>query len=773
MYFHKIDNPMNFRFPGQGSGFFRISSPGEGVFSLSVEGAQWDDTGAYAPFFENSFQGEDDRSIFREKEGSFELSFLGETLLKSKSGEDFGVCGRKWLFSFNYSEDLHFYGMGEKNNGFEKSGIKTKFWNTDVWSDFPVSEVMYNHTDPMYLSLPYLLVKKGKYWFGILVDNPYPVFMATGAEEMIAKQNQSDTTRDFYIGSTDGKPHLYFITGDTPGDITGKLQRLCGITERPPLWSLGYHQCRWGYRSYEDLKELDEKFTEHQIPCDGLWLDIDYMKGYRVFTWNEEHFNDVKAQIALLNESGRQVVPILDPGVKRDPDYSVYIDGKKKNIFCLNSEGLEYTGFVWPGETMFPDFSLEEARQWWAEQVSRFASCGLKGVWIDMNDPSTGSSENNEMKFHKGEKEHSWFHNQYALAMQEATYLGLRKCNPDNRPFILSRSGFTGTSRWSAIWTGDNYSNYHNLEKNIEMALNLSISAISFIGSDVPGFGGDATEELMISWHKAAFLSPVLRNHTLKNTASQEPWAFNDKVLDITTHYIRLRYKLLPYIYNLFIEQERTGEPILRPLFYHSLEKEMENLLYIGDQFYIGPSLMQAPVVKEGVKGRDLYLPDGRWYEVHSGSWKTGGQILNFFDSTDEKTPLYIRDGSVIPMQPGERLDNKSDLSVLEVHIFADRQSDLTDYSYTYDRGDGYNYKDGEQSRFILKGEVNKDTLELELIPLESGYRSCRMEFVLYRPFTRVLLTNEGGVKVLEMKKHEWLFAGAYQRCWKSEPVQL
>ncbi|MBB6481613.1 TIM-barrel domain-containing protein [Spirochaeta isovalerica] len=773
MYFHKIDNPMNFRFPGLEGGFFHIGEVGEGVFSLSVEESRWSETGSYAPFFEDSLGAGDNRTTLVEKNGEIEFSYDGQTLLRSKPQEGFGVCGKKWLFAFDYSDDLHFYGMGEKSNGFEKSGIKTKFWNTDVWSDFPVSEVIYNFTDPMYLSVPYLLVKNGDNWFGILVDNPYPVFMATGAEEMIAKQNQSDTTKDFYIGSTDGKPHIYFIAGKNPGDVTGKLQRLCGTTERPPLWSLGYHQCRWGYKSYEDLKELDGKFTEHQIPCDGLWLDIDYMTGYRVFTWNEEHFSNVRKDIARLNESGRQVVPILDPGVKRDPQYPVYLDGKEKNIFCLNSEGLEYTGFVWPGETMFPDFSMEEGRQWWAEQVARFASEGIKGVWIDMNDPSTGSSEISEMKFRRGERDHDWFHNQYALGMQDATYRGLRKTNPESRPFIMSRSGFTGTSRWSAIWTGDNYSNYHNLQQNIETALNLSISSIPFIGSDVPGFGGDATEELMISWHKAAFLSPILRNHSLKDTRNQEPWAFDDKVLDIVRYYIRQRYKLLPYLYNLFIDQETSGQPLLRPLYYHAGNEEMESLLYIGDQFYIGPSIMQAPVVKEGEKGRDLYLPSGRWFDVQSGSWREGGEILSFSDSSDEKTPLYIRDGAVLPMQPGERTDNNSDLSVVEFHIFADRQSGHIEYDYTYDRGDGYGYREGEQSRFTVKGEASDDTLELELIPQESGYKACRMEFVLYSPFSRVLLTNEGGVKVLEMKKHEWMFAASAQKCWKSEPVQL
>ena len=771
MYFHKINNPMNFRFPGADRKSFQIKVIGEGVFSLSVKDDKWQGTETFAPFFEETLKKNDKRSQLIEEQGTLRLIYKEKTLLETDRKRTFGVCGKKWMFTFDYSEDFYFYGMGEKGNGFEKSGIKTKFWNTDVWGDFPVSEVVNHFTDPMYLSVPYLLIRKGSAWFGILVDNPYPVLMATGSEETIAKQNNSDTTKEFYLGSTEGEPHLYFITGDNPAEITSRLQKLTGTVPRPPLWSLGYHQCRWGYKSYEDLKELDRKFSEYKIPCDGLWLDIDYMDGYRVFTWNKEHFKDLKNQINQLNQSGRKVIPILDPGVKRDQTYSVYLDGKEKNIFCLNSEGIEYTGFVWPGETMFPDFSLPEGRQWWTDKVKEFASVGIYGVWIDMNDPSSGSSELDEMKFDYGKKEHEYFHNQYSIGMQEATYRGLREANPDNRPFILSRSGFTGTSRWSAIWTGDNYSNYHNLQKNLETSLNLSISSIPFIGSDVPGFGGDATGELMISWFKAAFLSPVLRNHSLKDTRDQEPWAFDDKVLAIVSHYIRLRYKLLPFLYNLFIDLEKSGEPVLRPLYYHSSESEMENVLYINDQFFTGPSILHAPVVVEHDKERDLYFPDGRWFDVQSGDWVKGGEIINFYDGNDEKTALYLRDGSIIPMLCGERNDNSSDLSIIELHIFADRDSVIDNFTYTYDAGDGYAYEKGEESSFSVRGEISENILEIDIISLKNEYKDCQIEFVFYHKFKQVLLTSHGSVKVLNQEKWDWSFAMSPQQCWKSEMI--
>jgi len=211
---------MNFRFPGIDNGSLDVRELGEGVFSLFVQSDRWESTDTFAPFFESELKDRAGKSQLLIKNDQLELIYNEKTLLKSKADQSFGVSGQKWMFTFDYQEDLHFYGMGEKGNGFEKSGIKTKFWNTDVWADFPVSEVVRHQTDPMYLSVPYLLVKNGSSWFGILVDNPYPVFMATGAEETIAKQNSSDTTKVFCLGSTDGKPHLYFITGENPAEIT-------------------------------------------------------------------------------------------------------------------------------------------------------------------------------------------------------------------------------------------------------------------------------------------------------------------------------------------------------------------------------------------------------------------------------------------------------------------------------------------------------------------------------------------------------------------------
>ena len=266
------------------------------------------------------------------------------------------------------------------------------------------------------------------------------------------------------IGAEGGTPELWIIVGPTLKELTRKLQKLVGVPPLPPLWSLGYHQSRWEYGSEADLLDLDQKFADHKIPCDGLWLDIDYMSGYRVFTVNDENFPSTPVGVSkIIAKNRRRMVPILDPGVKNEPGYSVFDDGVAKDIFCRNTEGGHFVGLVWPGETVFPDFTLAMGRKWWSDHVKEFAAKGFEACWIDMNDPSTGPVDPNDMLFNKGREPHAMHRNEYSLGMQMATFDGFKRARPTKRPFILSRSGFIGTSKYSAIWTGDNVANYFYL----------------------------------------------------------------------------------------------------------------------------------------------------------------------------------------------------------------------------------------------------------------------------------------------------------------------
>jgi len=772
---HKVESPDNFSFGPERRVAVspRLSSLGEGVFRMEAASRLWKSTYSQASLDEKSFRrtrrktGAPDESerarMSMAEDGSVTVIFDGEVRLQSAADRGIGLLGRKWIMVFDYAEDMHFYGLGEKYGALEKTGVRTRFWNTDVFSDFPKAAVYQTRVDPLYVSIPYLLVVRPGFAVGILVNNPFAVYMNIAAVEGVAQEAEGRRNRRFTLGAPDGRPSVYFIVGETPAEVTRKLQRLCGTTPLPPLWALGHQQCRWGYESMEDLRTIADNFRRHRIPNDGLWLDIDYMEGYRVFTFDRNSYPDPAKQIHELSSEGGEVVPILDPGVKVDPGYEIYEDGLAKGVFCTTGEGRPYVGFVWPGRTVFPDFSLRETREWWAGYVRRFADTGVSGVWIDMNDPSTGSADYEEMRFGRGKLPHQTYHNQYALGMQMATRDGFLLARPNERPFLVSRSGFISTSRFSAVWTGDNASNYVNLAQSIQVSLSLSVSGVPFVGADVGGFGLDCTPELLVAWYKAAFLFPFFRNHSQKGTRRQEPWAMGTQARLIISHYIRLRYKLLPYLYSLFAAQAERGEPILRPLFLEFPAGSRQDLSKIQDQFMAGPAVMQAPLVEEGAEERMVVLPQGLWYDPAAGGWTRGERRVRVRGEL-RTTPLYFREGSIVPMLRGEPRDNRSDLASVELHLFLSRRGKAgceapARIDVQYDDGRSFDYrKPGGRSILRAKAwvEANRGTLVLDLDGSETGFGGMEVEPVVYDSFREVVVVQGGRRRTLKPRPYSW-----------------
>ena len=782
MYFRKITPYKNFRYEKSGQSLvvnkdyqFTTSEIGEGVFHFSVLGNSWKQM-SQANLKLDAFDiGLSHGATLQLDDGGVTCKQDGVEILRSHSEDVFGVCGRKWIFNFDYSTDMRFYGLGEKNNGFEKTGIKTKFWNTDVWGDFDMNAVINGETDSMYISVPYLLIKRDQGCVGILLNNPYPVFMDIASHERIGQLQDSEEQEAprISIGSTDGTPEFFFVMGKTVKEVTAKLQRLSGTTPLPPLWSLGNHQCRFGYESIEDMEDLDRNFDQHEIPCDGLWLDIDYMKHFKVFTYDEDKFVDRKKRFNKLFEKGRRIIPILDPGVKQEPGYEAYDDGLEKDVFCKTAEGLVYTGYVWPGRTAFPDYSIEKGRAWWRDQVAQFAKDEIYGAWLDMNDPSVGSAELDDMLFNEGTESHDSYHNQFALGMQQASKEGFLKAHPEERPFLLSRSGYTSTSQYAAVWTGDNYSNTHHLKGAIPLSLNLSLSGIPFNGPDVPGFGGDATGELAIAWHKAGFLFPFFRNHCVKGAVSQEPWAFESNVKEVVADYIRLRYKLLPYLYNVFSEQESQGHPVLRPLFYEFENAGTISLDKVDDQFLVGSDIMQAPVLNENEFSREVVLPGKKqWFDVLNNQWISGNQKIAV-STENESTPVFIREGAVIPMQEGVRKTEHNDLSKVELHVFLNKTSEVSEFEYIFDDGRSFNYQKGERSH--LKGTVfvKGNRLQVNIDEWDNLYKSISFNVVAYDEFEGIDVFYSGENINSDTKDFTWSFAGSSVGCKQSEWVIL
>jgi alpha-glucosidase len=657
----------------------------------------------------------------------------GQVIACTHDGDAFwratlGVCGEQWMLRIPVGEGARFYGLGEKNlDRFELSLTCTKFYNTDVWADFHPGQWRDQPLDPPYLSIPYLVIKQAERFIGVLIHTPHPSFM-----------NLSPVDGCIHIGAEGGRPNVWVLDGPSLKTLTRKLQMLTGPAPTPPLWALGYHQCRWGYGGDADLTYLDENFAKHEIPCDGLWLDIDYMDGYRVFTTSRRQFpKSVARTLKHMARRGRRVVPILDPGVKAEPGNPVYDDGHAKDVFCHNAEGKEFIGIVWPGQTVFPDFTLKESRTWWAGYCTQFLRLGFGGAWVDMNDPSTGSVDPFGMLFNRGKEEHAHHHNEFALGMQMATRDGFLKARPNERPFILTRSGFVGTSRFAAAWTGDNVSNYFYLRGAIPTSLNLSLSGLGFNGPDVGGFGGDTNDGLICDWTKACFLFPFMRNHTGRGTRRQEPWALSEETLNVMRRYIRLRYKLLPYLYNLFVDQEELGDPPLRPLLYEFSALAKDGLEEITHEFLVGPAILQAPVLDARRRMVSVLLPgDAPWLDARTGEWVMGQARVR---PSGEETPLYLREGAVVPMQRGVAKTNAKDLARVDILIAArPGASGNAVYRYRIDDGLSFDYRKGRRSCLEIRVSWSGDTVMIESGHIENGFGAIQAKYLLLPGFKQV-----------------------------------
>lgn len=776
MYFRKFPHPANCAFvqtsrAGQARvGRTRLNARldrfSDDIFRVRITGSPWGANPSQAGLTppRRSTRG----SVAAHLDPSFALTLkdaAGHVLLRAPARHAFGVSGESSMFLFEHQEGDQFYGMGEKLLGLELSGKQSKFWNTDAFGDFHWKEIFEDRVDPYYASFPYLILKRGNTYVGLLLDNPHATFMNTGATVQAAggQMNLGQSgLKAIIIGAERGPSDLYVLVGPSLPELTRKLQRLVGLTPLPPIWALGYHQCRWGYRSAQDLEELDRKLRQHGIPCDGLWLDIDYMDAYKVFTHHKGHLPNLDGLLKSLDARGRKVIPIIDPGVKQQKGYPVYDDGRRRRAFCLNPQGEEFIGLVWPGETAFPDFSLPAARRWWAGWVRKFAARGFRGAWIDMNDPSTGAVQNDAMLFNHGRAAHDTFHNQYASGMAVATRAGFEAAHPGKRTFVISRSGFTGISRHAAIWTGDNCANYHYLRQSIPTSLNLALSGVPFNGPDIGGFAGNTTPALMRDWQKAGFLFPFCRNHAACDTVRKEPWVFDALTLRILTHYIRLRYKLRPYLYQLFQQQAENGEAILRPLFYEFADTPSLPLGRIEDQFMVGPAILQAPVVWENATAREVVLPDATWWSVLEKRWLKGARKVKA-TAKPLQTPLYVRDGQIVPMAPGEPRDNRYDGSRVEAHVFLRRGGvGQARFTYSWDDGDTLDFAAGKRSQVTLTATARGGTLHLETHVDSEACGRTRVRFVLYDRFTRVLVNG----REVQPRRGTWLFCGTPQPVW-------
>lgn len=626
----------------------------------------------------------------------------------------------RFCFTKRMEENEHYYGFGERGGRMEKRGQSMRNWTTDP------NQPHGAFVDPMYMAIPvYMALQQG---------NAYGVFVNC-TEDSTFDLSHADQLRF----SANGKElDLYLAYGPHPMDVIAHLSDLLGKMPLPPRWALGFHQSRWSYGSETEVRHIAEAFRKKEIPCDTIHLDIDYMDGYRVFTWNKHNFPDPEKLNLDLQKLGFHSVAIIDPGVKVDKKYDVYANGIENDVFVRNADGTVVDGYVWPDQSVFPDFSRPEVRRWWGKWQNRLTASGVSGIWNDMNEPavfgkpfSEGGGEGGTLPLEAiqgpdGEKStHAVLHNLYGSQMAQASYEAMQAFKPDQRSFHLCRSGFAGIQRWTASWMGDNGSCWEHLDMSLGQLINMGISAVPFVGVDIGGFFGNATPELFARWVQIGSLYPFSRAHTCIATEAHEPWAFGKEVEEIAREYISLRYRLLPYLYSIFQSASEHGYPIWRSLFLHYPHDE--RTYQIADQVLIGEHLMAAPITRPGQLARQVYLPQGVWYDWWEGTAYQGGRYI-LAEAPLQRMPMYVRAGAVIPLGPVAHHTKEKGNDPLTLLCFPGEGGSFNLYE---DDGFSLNYRNGQYCTTAYHIESDEKTACLAIATRTGDYEVADRKLIV------------------------------------------
>jgi alpha-glucosidase len=648
------------------------------------------------------------------------------------------------------------FGLGENLGGLNKRGRKYRMYAKDDGHHTPDKMALYG-------SHPFMLLK-GKTTFGMFLDYPSEIFFDVGYEHK-DEIHISIPSRDF---------DLYIFDNPNLNSIIHEFLLLTGKPYMPPKWAFGFQQCRYSYPNAETMKVVANKFRSLDIPCDAIYMDIDYMQDYKVFTVDDNAFPNFEKFVNDMREDGFRLVPILDPGVKVEEGYSVYEDGKEKGYFCKTEEGPEFMGAVWPGLTHFPDFLNPEARKWWGDLYENFAKLGIISYWNDMNEPAIfftpaglkelaaeleyvqdrvdlgkdpvaflprlwnwWHSERYYKQFYhnvpgRGMVKHHDVHNLYGMNMARASAEGLLKHAPDQRYFMLSRSSYVGAHRFAVIWTGDNHSWWEHLLVQMRMMMSLNMAGFFYMGADVGGFGADASSELLVRWMQLGAFTPLYRNHSVKDSRHQEPYAFDDESTAMMRDTIRLRYAFLPYAYSEFMRSTEALQPFITPLF---LTFESDQSWEVEDQFMYGSSLMVAPVHVQNARGRYVYLPDGQWLHWSAASFeKREMQVLqagNHYLKADlSEIPLFVRENHLVTLtEPVNYVEERQPEELVVVGLVTSQAS----FKVMIDDGITFGYQRGKVG--VLELSVERDAKGLRCSHsykpadgLPCPYRTLRFE---------------------------------------------
>lgn len=602
--------------------------------------------------------------------------------------------------------DEYFYGLGDKTGFLNKRGYAYEMWNTDDPSPHVESH------KALYKSVPFLITLRQQGAFGLFFDNTFKSYFDLG------KENREY----YYFGADDGNLDYYFIAGPKMTDVVKQYTQLTGRSPLPQLWTLGYQQSRWSYENETRVRELVQRFRQHEIPLDVVHLDIDYMDAFKIFTWDTERFPKPHHMIADLANEGTKVVTIIDPAIKKEKGYFAFDEGIAHKYFATDKDGVVYINKVWPGDSAFPDFSHPHVRSWWAQKIAKHLESGLAGIWNDMNEPASFEGElPQDVQFANDGRPstHAEIHNLYGHLMCQATYEGIKR-QTQKRPFVITRGAYAGSQRYTTFWTGDNHSFWEHLRLAIPQQLNMGLSGFSLIGTDVGGFGSDTTAELLIRWTQVGAFSPLFRNHSSVLTRSQEPDAFDSQTLVHVREAIRLRYRLLPYFYDLLWQMQTTGLPVLRPLVLHY--QDDQRVRELSNQFLVGEQLLVAPIIEQGQRERLVYLPTGMWFNYWTGAHYRGGSS-QIIPAELGEIPMFVKAGSIIPHYPVQNYVGEQTIVNLALDVYPGEGQ----YVHYQDDCETFAYEQGNYTTTAF----HLQTRQLEIVPQHQGYVSPYQTFTL------------------------------------------
>jgi alpha-glucosidase len=639
--------------------------------------------------------------------------------------------------------EQHFFGLGDKVGPLDRRNQAFTDWNTDSYG-------WLESTDPIYKSIPFFLSWNQGRVLGVLFDNTWRASFDFGKE----------SADEYSFGAPNGPVDYYLLYGPSPRRVVEDYAWLTGPTPLPPLWSLGYQQSRYSYFPEARVREIADRLRADKIPADAIYLDIDYQQNNRPFTVNRERFPTFEQMIKDLAGERFHVVAITDLHIARLPGagYAPYDSGTEGDHFVKRPDGSTYVAKVWPGDSVFPDFTQRQTRVWWGTLYKDFVADGIAGFWNDMNEPAIFEVPSKTMPddvqhridepgFIERTATHLEIHNVYGMENSRATYDGLRELKPNVRPFVLTRASYAGGQRYAATWTGDNSSTWNHLRLTTPMLENLGLSGFALSGADVGGFAGSPQPDLLTKWFEVGAFQPIDRDHTAAGTNDQEPWANGPEQEAIRRHYIEERYKLMPYLYTTAEEMSRTGLPIVRPLFLEFPDAAADHHPIDLDspaEFLFGPDILVAPApYPDELDKYEVQLPPGVWYDYWTGERIDRSVAVESSDAEQKKgvqtqarekllepiivqpslavLPVFVRGGSIIPIAPLTQSLMDTPVGPLTLRVYVGDDCKGTLYQ---DDGTTYDFKHGMLLRMDSTCSVDHTTLHVHVSPHRGSYKA-------------------------------------------------